>query len=600
VTLSTPALSSGFLYPPREGDVITLVEKVGAGAITGAFSGFPQGAQRFNGGIPVVTSYTGGDGNDVTLTVTNLPLRGAGAQFVNGRGGTNFVPDDCGRLFLSVSNRGANALTGLRGRLRSLTEGVVVTSAESDYPNLAPNARGANATPFQIRTEPSFPCGGGAQFELVLTASNFPPTAILYTFPSSAGHALSFDGSGNYVAVPHTSGLNAFPFTVTAWVKTTQATGVQGLVGKYLNSSLNGWSVFLSSGRARAWYFRDSENSVWGGGDGLDGGFIADGEWHHVAFTVNSSSFGFSGGRLYVDGVLVDSQAWSEPRGGSQPGAPTTTQEVRLGSYAGGGSAFNGLLDEVAIWGAALGQAQFQTNMQRGLTGTEPGLVAYYRCDERSGTTVADSAPVNGNNNGAWVGAPLSVTSTVTPFTAAGGPDCNSGGGACESCLVISGQFDANALEGLRRLNATGLPSICDPIKPCPGFEQLPDAAVRHQLHHFTNHTPEELCVSAQLLPGCAMPANSLSAAAYLGEFLVNQPCSNYLGDDGAVGPPYPPFSFRVPPHTNFVLVVTARTTNDLCGIYALEVFGLPCPPPTLHIARDTTPNKVLLHWSSA
>jgi len=38
VTLSTPALSSGFQYPPREGDVITLIEKIGSGAISGAFS----------------------------------------------------------------------------------------------------------------------------------------------------------------------------------------------------------------------------------------------------------------------------------------------------------------------------------------------------------------------------------------------------------------------------------------------------------------------------------------------------------------------------------------------------------------------------------
>jgi len=56
VTLSTPALSSGFLYPPHEGDVITVVQKIAAGAITGAFSGFPEGALRMIGQIPVVTS----------------------------------------------------------------------------------------------------------------------------------------------------------------------------------------------------------------------------------------------------------------------------------------------------------------------------------------------------------------------------------------------------------------------------------------------------------------------------------------------------------------------------------------------------------------
>src|SRR6185295_3291082 len=156
-------LSSGFQYPPRDGDVITLINKNAAGAVSGTFGGFPEGAFRSIGGVPVVMSYVGGDGNDVTLTVTNLPLQGGGTQLVSGQGGGVLVPNDCSRLTLMVTNRGATALTGLRGTLRSLTEGVTVTMAESAYPNLAPNARGANVTPFQIRTEPMFPCGGGAQ-----------------------------------------------------------------------------------------------------------------------------------------------------------------------------------------------------------------------------------------------------------------------------------------------------------------------------------------------------------------------------------------------------------------------------------------------------
>jgi hypothetical protein len=35
-----------------------------------------------------------------------------------------------------------------------------------------------------------------------------------------------------------------------------------------------------------------------------------------------------------------------------------------------------------------------------------------------------------------------------------------------------------------------------------------------------------------------------------------------------------------------------------LCDRYTLELFGLPCPPPTLHIAKQAT--NALLHWSSA
>ena len=202
VTLTSPTLSSGFNYPPRDGDVITLINFFTAGAVNGAISGFPEGAPRSIGGVPVVMSYVGGNGNDVTLTVTNLPLRGGGAQFVSGNGGRAVVPDDCSRLWLAVTNRGAATLTGLRGQLRSLTEGVVVTMAESAYPDLAPDARGSNATPFQVRIEPTFPCGGGVQFELVLTSSSFPPIAIAYTMPGPSGQALSFNGRNDLVQAP--------------------------------------------------------------------------------------------------------------------------------------------------------------------------------------------------------------------------------------------------------------------------------------------------------------------------------------------------------------------------------------------------------------
>jgi hypothetical protein len=120
-------------------------------------------------------------------------------------------------------------------------------------------------------------------------------------------------------------------------------------------------------------------------------------------------------------------------------------------------------------------------------------------------------------------------------------------------------------------------------------------------MHHFTNHSAAELCVTAQMRIGCPNPLPSaFGVAAYAGEFLTNQPCANYLGDDGAFGAVPPPFSFRVPPRTNFLIVVTAFTGEPVCDNYTLELFGLPCPPPRLDIAKDTMPDKVLLQWSSA
>lgn len=214
------------------------------------------------------------------------------------------------------------------------------------------------------------------------------------------GFALGFNGSGNYVAIPHTAAQDSMPMTVTAWVNTSQSTGQQGLVNKYVANSLNGWNVFLLDGHVRAWYFVNNTRFVWDGSNGLDGGFIADGFWHHVAFTVDAS-----GGKLYVDGVVRDSRGWS-----GAAGQATTTQEVRLGNYPGGSVPFNGLLDEISIWDIALSQVSIQSFMTN--SGLASDLLASYRCDEGFGLTVSDSSTVDGTNNGTWVGTAVFVSTT--------------------------------------------------------------------------------------------------------------------------------------------------------------------------------------------
>jgi hypothetical protein len=79
-----------------------------------------------------------------------------------------------------------------------------------------------------------------------------------------------------------------------------------------------------------------------------------------------------------------------------------------------------------------------------------------------------------------------------------------------------------------------------------------------------------------------------------------SNPATNYLGDIGQGGPPYPTFSFQVPPDTNFTLVVTAQAINLVCNNCTLQLFGLPCPPPVLAITNDTIPATVRVHWSTA
>lgn len=67
-------VGSGFV--PVPGTVLTIIEKTGAGAVNGTFSGLPQGADLVVGNVTFAISYTGGDGNDVTLTVLLVAATG--------------------------------------------------------------------------------------------------------------------------------------------------------------------------------------------------------------------------------------------------------------------------------------------------------------------------------------------------------------------------------------------------------------------------------------------------------------------------------------------------------------------------------------------
>src|SRR5262249_26375706 len=107
--LRSASLSVNFSYPPREGDVITLLKKTNSGAISGTFTGWPAGLKQV-GTVPVIVNYAGGDGNDLTLTVTNLALGYVGYRLAEGNGNQTVEPNECNLLYLTLVNRRTNSV----------------------------------------------------------------------------------------------------------------------------------------------------------------------------------------------------------------------------------------------------------------------------------------------------------------------------------------------------------------------------------------------------------------------------------------------------------------------------------------------------------
>jgi len=72
----------------------------------------------------------------------------------------------------------------------------------------------------------------------------------------------------------------------------------------------------------------------------------------------------------------------------------------------------NGQIDELRIWNRALSPVEIQENMNKELSGTERGLVAYYKFNETSGKTAYDSSPSR-RYNGQLISGANFVSSTA-------------------------------------------------------------------------------------------------------------------------------------------------------------------------------------------
>lgn len=159
-----------------------------------------------------------------------------------------------------------------------------------------------------------------------------------------------------------------------------------------------------------------------GAGDGgddvqhtLEGGdLVLDGSWHHVA-VVRDATTGRK--RIYVDGRLdvesspgVSDDDISYPDGGvADPVTPWGPYLVLAAEKHDAGPAhpsFAGYLDELRVWSVARTASQISNNYRGLVEPDAPGLVASYRFEEKSGTSLADSSAAGSADGELIAGVP--------------------------------------------------------------------------------------------------------------------------------------------------------------------------------------------------
>ncbi|MBD2413915.1 hypothetical protein FACHB389_17370 [Nostoc calcicola FACHB-389] len=192
----------------------------------------------------------------------------------------------------------------------------------------------------------------------VFDSKDFPNNGTLIGNPTRipgivGTGAISFDGVNDYVQVPNDSELNfgLDDFLISAWLKTTSRQ-LEVIVDKRIEQSapVQGYSFYIQAGTL-GFQLADGTGSNFCSVDVSSGctnygssPFIADGNWHQVAVTVDRDQK--NGGLFYVDGNLVNT---FDPtfRTASLDNSKALTIGRRSDSSNPG--FFNGSLDEVCI-----------------------------------------------------------------------------------------------------------------------------------------------------------------------------------------------------------------------------------------------------------
>lgn len=241
-------------------------------------------------------------------------------------------------------------------------------------------------------------------------------------------YALQFDGVDDYAEVS-----SSYPFaeiTFSAWI--------------FINEEgINNRRIFtIDDGNDPDYHYFDiegsSQNTI---SVNIDEEEFMDWDWPitpnlwtHIAVTYDGAEV-----NVYKDGFLIETgEKNASPRTGT-----LFIGGVDNPNYS--AQAWSGLIDEVRLWNTVRSEGQIQMDMHQNLTGTEPGLIDYWRFDEGAGSTIGNYAI---GNDGILYGGPEWVVSTapITPVWLTVSP--SSGSVPSNALQSITVNYDSDNLGG--------------------------------------------------------------------------------------------------------------------------------------------------------
>jgi|GEM_PF-1475994 len=267
---------------------------------------------------------------------------------------------------------------------------------------------------------------------LFLLAGFILLTGSLNGLHAQLGAALDFDGTDDKVLVADHPDLQLTSnYTLEVWFKAT--TFSRRLLDKGVVGTGQGFYFDTQAGKLR---FGNARGNVSGTTT------LVAGQWYHAAAVFQSGVP--NGLKVYLNGVL-DGQATPTAGIGTANAFPLT-----IGAEANAGLVpFHGVMDEVRIWNIVRCGTEILQQKDCELTGSEPGLVAYYKFNEgiaggNNGvvTTLPDLAiGLGGANHGTLTNFALSGAASNWVAPGAPAPFMNV---ACAPLLVPEANLQGN------------------------------------------------------------------------------------------------------------------------------------------------------------
>ena len=209
---------------------------------------------------------------------------------------------------------------------------------------------------------------------LLVACSVLTATPVVY----GQGYALELTG-GTLTIDDDDDILRLSTYTYEFWMK-----DLEGPTGSWRNVFCKGPGA-VNDGRGPLLALRPNEPGMHfshSTGSGQETANTMEGivvnEWTHIALVLTD----LNGQQIiYQDGVELVSE--------SAPSLTDATQSpvLRIGIGA------NVALDDFRVWNYARTQGEIEADMNREISGSEDGLVGYWRFNEGEGTTVSDSSP---------------------------------------------------------------------------------------------------------------------------------------------------------------------------------------------------------------